>query len=71
MQLPFDLVVLKQNGQSKAFSPTEFVQLPLSQRIGSILGGAVTFFHGDRPVDKAEALRALRLLVSGDANPVR
>ncbi len=42
------------------FSPEQFIQLPISDRVKIVLRGDITFFALGSPVDKRESLAALR-----------
>jgi hypothetical protein len=57
----FDRVTVRgQDGRRRNYSAQEFLALPIHERIGYILAREVEFFHGDAPIERGLALRALR-----------
>jgi hypothetical protein len=63
--LPFDRVeVPSANGSARGLSASEFLALPLAQRIGFVLQGQLRFFAAGAEVDRREALRWLRELAT-------
>ena len=60
--LPFDRVTVVLGGAESRYSVGEFLALPLSERVKSILFGKLTFFANGEPVNTTEALNALRVL---------
>ncbi len=58
--LPFDNVVLAEAGVRRRLSPVEFLSLPLPVRILALLDDSLEFLHDGRPVDRRQALDALR-----------
>jgi hypothetical protein len=58
--LPFDSVVLADAGVRRRIAPAEFLALPLSVRISALLDDSLEFLQNDRPVDRRQALDALR-----------
>jgi len=60
-ELPFDrVVVVGRPGRGQSWTVEEFLSLPLDERIRIILAREVEFFRGPTPVDRREALAALR-----------
>ena len=60
MTLPFNRITVVLGGAESGYSVGEFVKLPLSQRVKLILFGNITFFADETPVNKTDALNALR-----------
>ncbi len=58
--VPFDRVVVKDDGVRNEYSVDAFLALPLYQRVAYILERKIEFFAGERMVDRANALRSLR-----------
>ena len=58
--LPFDRIAIVIGGTESAYSVGEFLKLPLSDRVKSILFGKISFFLDGAPVNTTEALNALR-----------
>jgi hypothetical protein len=58
-ELPFDAVVIERGRERRRVSAEAFMQLPLSERIGLILGRRVEFLDGEQKVDRSLALKAL------------
>lgn len=57
--VPFDRVIVSSAGRSHELTLAEFMALPLPQRIRHILARDVSFYEGDRPIERGEALRRL------------
>lgn len=62
MTLPFDRITVVLGATKSEYLIGEFLKLPLSDRVKSILFGRITFFANDEPVNTTEALNALRTL---------
>jgi hypothetical protein len=60
--LPFDRVVIDQEGTRTVLTASEFLGLALHARVRHILQREITFFDGSREIDRAEALRSLRMV---------
>lgn len=45
---------------STRYSPEEFIQLPVNERVKMVLRGDITFYAKGTEVDKRESLAALR-----------
>jgi hypothetical protein len=58
--LPFDHVVLADSGVRRRLSPVEFLALPLPVRVLALLDDSLEFLQDGRPVDRRQALDALR-----------
>ena len=58
--LPFDRIAVVLGGTESAYSVGEFLKLPLSDRVKSILFGKISFFMDGEPVNTTDALNALR-----------
>jgi hypothetical protein len=58
--LPFDGVVLAEQGVRRRLTPVEFLALPLPVRVLALLDDSLEFLHDGRPVDRNQALQALR-----------
>jgi hypothetical protein len=58
--LPFDSVVLTDGGARRRISPAEFLALPLPVRILALLDDSLEFLQDGKPVDRQQALDALR-----------
>lgn len=58
--MPFDRVIVRDNGDPKEYSVDAFMALPLYQRVAYILERKIEFFVGERAVERAMALRSLR-----------
>ena len=58
--LPFDRITVVIGGTESKYSVGEFLKLPLSDRVKSLLFGKISFFSDDAPVNSREALNALR-----------
>jgi hypothetical protein len=56
--MPFDSIAL---GVGRHLSLSEFLALPLDERIRSILNRDIRFFQGRQLVDRAVALKSLML----------
>ncbi len=54
------VIVVRGDGTEQPYSADEFLALPLHERVKHILGREIRFFMGERPVDRAVALRSLR-----------
>ena len=65
--LPFDRVVVVDNGARLELTTAEFLRIRLQDRVRLILSRQVTFMGGDRPVDEKVALAALRRGAVGSA----
>ncbi len=59
--LPFDTIVVGFGAEQRRMTVREFLELPLTERIGHILGRSITFFNGDTRVDEKKALACLRI----------
>lgn len=60
VQLPFDGVLVPEEGARRRLTPIEFLALPLPVRIHALLDDSLEFLRDGRPVDRKEALAALR-----------
>jgi len=60
MSLPFDRISVVLGGAQSDYSVGEFLALPLSDRVKSILFGKISFFSQGAQVDTTHALNALR-----------
>jgi hypothetical protein len=60
MTSPFDRVVIHDGTQERTFTVSEFLALPLPERIRYILGRQLAFFRGRESVEVNEALRLMR-----------
>ena len=60
--LVLDRIVIQTGPTRRELTVSEYFALPLSQRIRCVLDRTVTFYAGDREIDRQEALDALRLL---------
>jgi hypothetical protein len=60
VSLPFDGVVVAEEGVRKRLTPVEFLALPLPVRVLALLDDSLEFLQDGRPVDRKEALAALR-----------
>jgi hypothetical protein len=58
--LPFDGVVVDESGVRKRLTPKEFLALPLPVRVRALLDDSLEFLLNGRPVDRKQALAALR-----------
>jgi len=58
--LPFDRITVVIGGTESRYSVGEFLKLPLSDRVKSILFGKIAFFADGKPVNTTDALNALR-----------
>jgi hypothetical protein len=61
-ELPFTRVLIKVGSRQRALPASEFLELPLTERIEAILRREVEFYDGATPVSRPTALSALRLL---------
>jgi hypothetical protein len=59
--LPFNRVFLKVGDRRRELRVSEFLELPLTQRIEAILRRVVEFYDGSAPVSRHVALSALRV----------
>jgi hypothetical protein len=59
--LPFDRVVVVDDGLPRELTVAAFLALPLAVRVRYVLHGGVDFFRGNTPVDRMKALGQLRL----------
>ncbi len=57
---PFDRVVIRDGAQERSCTVSEFLALPLHERIGYVLGRQLSFYRGREPLEINEALRMLR-----------
>ena len=62
MTLPFDRINVVIGGAESKYTVGEFLKLPLSDRVKSILFGKISFFANDEPVNAKDALNALRTM---------
>ena len=60
--LPFDRIAVVLGPNKGEYSIGEFLKLPLSDRVKSILFGDISFSAGGQPVNATDALKALRAL---------
>ena len=60
--LPFDRIAVVIGGSETRYSVGEFLKLPLSDRVKSILFGQIAFFSEGNPVNTKDALNALRTI---------
>jgi hypothetical protein len=51
-QLPFDRVVVAEQGVRRRLTPPEFLALPLPVRILAVLDDSLEFLQDDKPVDR-------------------
>lgn len=58
--LPFDGVVVAESGVRKRLTPKEFLALPLPVRVLALLDDSLEFLQDGKPVDRKQALDALR-----------
>ena len=59
--MSFDRVaIVSTDGVRRNYSVHEFLEMPLNQRVGYILGRSLEFFLGAQPIDRADALKSLR-----------
>lgn len=58
--LPFDRVVIRDQGHVRACDVDQFLALPLHLRVRIILQRDIDFFSGEEPVDRGVALKSLR-----------
>jgi hypothetical protein len=63
--LPFDRVVIAEDGDRLDYSTSQFLATPIHRRIRWLLESRLTFFWRSRPVDKRDALMALRRYETG------
>jgi hypothetical protein len=63
--LPFDRVVITEDKGRLEYTAARFIALPIHLRIGWLLQSRIAFFMQAEPVDKREALLALRRYESG------
>ena len=61
LPLPFDGVLMPEDGARRRLTPEEFLALPLPVRILALLDDSLEFLQDGRPVDRKQALAALRL----------
>jgi hypothetical protein len=59
--LPFDGVLMPDAGARRRLTPAEFLALPLPVRVLALLDDDLEFLRDGRPVDRKQALAALRL----------
>jgi hypothetical protein len=59
-EAPFDRVVLVEAGRRRDVSMSEFLAMPLDERIRAILKRAIEFYDGAQAVDRQSALNFLR-----------
>ena len=57
--IPFDLVILQHEAGKRELTLSEFMALPLSERIRHILTRDLAFFSGGIPVERSLALQRL------------
>jgi len=60
--VPFDRITVGVGTARAEYSVDEFLALPLSDRVKSILFGRISFFSNGEPVNTTVALNALRNL---------
>ncbi len=48
------------DGKERQLSVSDFLQLPLSQRVGQVLRGTARFYRRGREIDPKKALAAVR-----------
>lgn len=58
--LPFDRVVLKTGGGTRHLTVSDFLTVPLVERVRALLEKRVEFYQHETRLDTNEALRALR-----------
>jgi hypothetical protein len=63
--LVIDRVIISVGGERRELSLTDFLALPLHERVGVVLNRTAEFFHGRVPIDRKAALRSLRDLQTG------
>ncbi len=59
-ELPFNRVLVEENGRRRELTVGGFLALPLHDRVSLVLGRAVEFYKDRTPVDRQEALKHLR-----------
>ena len=60
MKLPFDRVVLSDEGGRLELTVEQFLELPLDKRIRYVLSRDIEFFQGTARVERRLALASLR-----------
>lgn len=58
--LPFNRVVVEENGRRRELTVGGFLALPIHDRVGLVLRRAVEFYKDRTLVDRQEALKHLR-----------
>jgi hypothetical protein len=58
--LPFDRVAIAEDEGRREYTAADFLALPIHRRITWLLESRISFFLRSRPVDKRDALLALR-----------
>lgn len=61
-ELPFDTIVLLDDGASRRITLEDLEQMRLNERITAILENRLVFLHGEDRIDLTTALKALRAL---------
>jgi hypothetical protein len=60
VSLPFNRIVLTENGRRRELTVEQFLDLPLDQRIHLVLSRALEFYDANQPVARNVALASLR-----------
>jgi hypothetical protein len=60
VSLPFNRIVLVENGRRRELTVEQFLELPLDLRINYVLSRALEFYDAATPVARSVALASLR-----------
>lgn len=58
--LPFDSVSFVRDGRPVRMTAREFLDMPMAERVVVILERKITFYAGERMIDRTLALKQLR-----------
>ena len=58
----FDRVEIDDNGHVRVLTKDQFVEMPITERVGLLLAGKIRFFLDQTEVSNSEALNSLKRL---------
>jgi hypothetical protein len=59
----FDRVEIDESGHVRVLTKDQFIEIPITERVGLLLAGKIRFFLDQTEVSNSEALNSLKRLV--------
>jgi hypothetical protein len=59
-QMPFDQVIVVDDGMRRTLTVDSFLRMPVHERVRHVLERSVEFFLQGQPIDRKQALASLR-----------